>query len=101
MIGQFNSKNAGPGLTSAAEPLLSTDVHSGATAWAEAVFLDRDGVINENRSDHVKSWSEFRFLPGVPEAIRRLTRAGCKVFVISNQAMVNRGIVSHQTVDEV
>ncbi|HYW87487.1 MAG TPA: histidinol phosphate phosphatase, partial [Chloroflexota bacterium] len=33
-----------------------------------AVFLDRDGVINENRDDHVKSWREFRFLPGAPEA---------------------------------
>ena len=29
-----------------------------------AVFLDRDGVINVNRSDHVKSWEEFQLLPG-------------------------------------
>ena len=64
-----------------------------------AVFLDRDGVINENRADHVKSWSEFRFLPGVPEAIARLSRAGVKVFVITNQAVVNRGIVSRRVVD--
>jgi D-glycero-D-manno-heptose 1,7-bisphosphate phosphatase len=65
----------------------------------KAVFLDRDGVINENRADHVKSWGEFRFLPGAPEAIARLSRAGVLVFVITNQAIVNRGLVSRATVD--
>jgi D-glycero-D-manno-heptose 1,7-bisphosphate phosphatase len=58
-----------------------------------AVFLDRDGVISENRPDHVKSWDEFRFLPGAPEAIARLTRSQVQVFVITNQAIVNRQIV--------
>jgi D-glycero-D-manno-heptose 1,7-bisphosphate phosphatase len=65
----------------------------------QAVFLDRDGVINENRPDHVKSWAEFRFLPGVPEAVARLTRDGVKVFVVSNQAVVNRGMASHAGVE--
>jgi D-glycero-D-manno-heptose 1,7-bisphosphate phosphatase len=67
----------------------------------EAVFLDRDGVINENRPDHVKSWSEFRFLPGALEALVRLTRAGLKAFVVTNQAIVNRGMVSPDTVDAI
>ncbi len=67
----------------------------------QAVFLDRDGVINENRMDHVKSWTDFRFLPGAPEAIARLARAGVKVFVITNQAIVNRGVVPQQTVDAI
>ena len=66
-----------------------------------AIFIDRDGVINENRADHVKSWSEFRFLPGAVEAIARLTRAGMRVFVVTNQAIVNRGMVSRSTIDEV
>lgn len=66
-----------------------------------AVFLDRDGVINENRTDHVKSWDEFRFLPGSKEAIKRLTRSGIMVFVITNQAIVNRGMVSNEVVDEI
>jgi D-glycero-D-manno-heptose 1,7-bisphosphate phosphatase len=65
----------------------------------QAVFLDRDGVINENRTDHVKSWAEFRFLPGVPEAVARLTRVGVKVFVVSNQAVVNRGMASRAGVE--
>lgn len=67
----------------------------------KAVFLDRDGVINENRSDHVKNWSEFNFLPGAPEALARLARAGMKAFVVTNQAIVNRGMVSKDAVDRI
>jgi D-glycero-D-manno-heptose 1,7-bisphosphate phosphatase len=67
---------------------------------ARSVFIDRDGVINENRADHVKSWSEFQFLQGAPEAIVRLTRAGLRVFVVTNQAIVNRGMVARSAVDE-
>lgn len=63
-----------------------------------AVFLDRDGVINENRVDHVKSWDEFHFLPGAPEAVARLACAGLKVFVVTNQAVVNRGIVTYEMI---
>jgi len=66
-----------------------------------AVFLDRDGVINENRADHVKSWAELRFLPGAIEAIARLARADVRVFVITNQAIVNRGVVSREVVEEI
>lgn len=66
-----------------------------------AIFLDRDGVINENRADHVKSWAEFRFLPGAVDAVVRLSRAGLRVFVITNQAIVNRGLVPKATVDAV
>ena len=60
------------------------------------VFVDRDGVINHNRSDHVKSWSEFEFLPGSVEALGRLTHAGHRTFVVTNQAVVNRGLVSSE-----
>ena len=66
-----------------------------------AVFLDRDGVINENRPDHVKSWAEFQFIPGAPEAVARLSAAGIQVFVITNQAVINRGIVSRSTIDDI
>ncbi|MGE3268783.1 MAG: D-glycero-alpha-D-manno-heptose-1,7-bisphosphate 7-phosphatase [Chloroflexota bacterium] len=66
-----------------------------------AVFLDRDGVINENRPDHVKSWSEFRFLPGAPGAVARLTRSHVPVFVITNQAIINRRVVPVEVVEDV
>jgi D-glycero-D-manno-heptose 1,7-bisphosphate phosphatase len=65
------------------------------------IFLDRDGVINENRVDYVKSWSEFRFLPGSREAIAKLTQAGHQIVVCTNQAGVARGSISMETVDEI
>jgi len=57
------------------------------------VFLDRDGVINVDSPDYIKSWEAFRFLPGSLEAIARLTRAGLAVIVITNQSAVNRGMM--------
>ena len=65
------------------------------------IFLDRDGVINENRADYVKSWGEFSFLPGSREAIAQLTRAGHRIVVCTNQAGVGRGIILMETVHEI
>ena len=58
-----------------------------------ALFLDRDGVINENRSDYVKSWQEVIFLPGAIEAIRRLNTSEFAIVIVTNQSAVGRGIV--------
>lgn len=65
------------------------------------VFLDRDGVINENRSDYVKSWQEFHFLPEAKEAIARLTNAGHRIIVCTNQACIARGIITVETVEDI
>src|SRR5262249_19711489 len=59
-----------------------------------AVFLDRDGVINYNREDYVKTPEEFVFLPGSAAGAARLTRAGRELFIISNQAGVGKGIIT-------
>jgi len=66
-----------------------------------AVFLDRDGVINEYPGDfkYVTSWEEFRFLPEVGAALKRLTSRRFKLFVISNQAGVGKGEYSQNTLD--
>jgi D-glycero-D-manno-heptose 1,7-bisphosphate phosphatase len=65
------------------------------------IFLDRDGVINENRADHVKSWGEFQFLPGALEALRQLTERHYRIFVVTNQAAVNRGLLTQATLEEI
>ena len=65
------------------------------------IFIDRDGVINENRVDYVKCWEEFRFLPGAREAIAQVTRAGHRVIVCTNQAAIARGLVSVEIVEEI
>jgi D-glycero-D-manno-heptose 1,7-bisphosphate phosphatase len=64
------------------------------------VFLDRDGVINENRDDHVKSWNEFHFIPGSLHAIQMLREAGIPVFVVTNQAAVGRGMLSKSMLED-
>jgi D-glycero-D-manno-heptose 1,7-bisphosphate phosphatase len=58
-----------------------------------AVFLDRDGVINRNAAegDYVKSWAEFRFLPGALEALRLLAALEAPVVVVTNQRGIARG----------
>lgn len=65
------------------------------------IFLDRDGVINRNRADYVKSWDEFEFLPGSRHAIAALTRAGHRIFVVTNQACVGKGLVSATAVEQI
>jgi len=59
-----------------------------------AVFLDRDGVINRRRPDHVKSWAEFEFLPEALEGLREINRMGAPVVVVTNQSAVGRGLLS-------
>lgn len=63
------------------------------------VFLDRDGVINRNRADYVKQWSEFHFLPGTLRAIADLTTAGCQIVVVTNQACVGKGLLTCAELD--
>lgn len=67
------------------------------------VFLDRDGVINEKMPEgqYVRSSAEFRLLPGVPEAIARLNRAGLRVIVVSNQRGVSLGLYTSADVDAI
>lgn len=57
------------------------------------VLLDRDGVINRNLDDYVKTDREFEFLPGALEGLKKLRAAGISVVVISNQAGVGRGLI--------
>lgn len=59
-----------------------------------AIFLDRDGVINEERGDYTFQLADFKILPGVKEALQLLKSAGYLTIVITNQAGISRGIYS-------
>ena len=61
-----------------------------------AVFLDRDGVINEDRDDYVKNLGQLEIFPYAPESIRRLNEAGWPVFVVSNQQGVAKGVIAEE-----
>ncbi|MBU0544879.1 MAG: D-glycero-beta-D-manno-heptose 1,7-bisphosphate 7-phosphatase [Proteobacteria bacterium] len=58
------------------------------------IFLDRDGVINRDSPDYVKSWSEFEFIPGSLDAIKILAEYNYSVVVITNQSIINRKMAS-------
>lgn len=68
-----------------------------------AVFLDRDGVLNERAQEHeyVRSWAEFRWLPGAREAVAALAGAGFVPIVVSNQRGIARGLLSWEDVREI
>ena len=69
----------------------------------KAVFLDRDGVLNQypGDGDYVKSVKDLHILPNVFNAVLRLQKAKFKVFIISNQACVGRGIISQKKLDQI
>ncbi|HZS56228.1 MAG TPA: HAD family hydrolase [Bryobacteraceae bacterium] len=62
----------------------------------KAVFLDRDGVINYKAPEncYVTHWDEMYLYPDVASAIARLNRAGFRVFVISNQRCIAKGLIT-------
>lgn len=62
-----------------------------------AVFLDRDGTINVEK-DYLYRAEELKFIPGAPEAIRRLNQAGYLVVVVTNQSGVARGYYGEEDV---
>lgn len=69
----------------------------------KVIFLDRDGVINEYPGDfkYVTNKREFRFLPGVKKALKKLSQADYRIFIISNQAGVSKGIFSQLDLDKI
>jgi D-glycero-D-manno-heptose 1,7-bisphosphate phosphatase len=58
------------------------------------VILDRDGVINEESQDYIKSESEWIPIEGSIEAISRLCQADYRVVVVTNQSGIARGLLS-------
>lgn len=58
----------------------------------DLIVLDRDGVINEDSVDYIKSPNEWTPLPGSIEAIAELTRAAFTIVVVSNQSGIGRGL---------
>lgn len=66
----------------------------------KAVFLDRDGVINDN-TKHVNKPQDLILYEGVGEAILRLNKAGYMVFVVTNQGGVGSGFMREETLHDI
>ena len=61
------------------------------------VFIDRDGVINRDSPDYIKTVEEFHFLPDSPEAFALLKSHRLSAMVITNQSIIGRGWVAPRT----
>jgi D-glycero-D-manno-heptose 1,7-bisphosphate phosphatase len=65
------------------------------------VILDRDGVINEDSEEYIKSAAEWHAIPDSLEAIAKLNRAGIKVVIASNQSGIARGFFTEQVLAKI
>lgn len=63
------------------------------------ILLDRDGVLNEDRSDFVKSPDELVLIPGAAAAVGRLKAAGHQIAIVTNQSCIGRGIITADTLE--
>lgn len=66
----------------------------------KALFLDRDGVINHDPGDYTMSVEEFVILPTVIDALKLAFDKGYKIFIITNQGGIAKGLYTHETVAE-
>jgi D-glycero-D-manno-heptose 1,7-bisphosphate phosphatase len=67
------------------------------TRQVKLIILDRDGVINYDSDQYIKSPDEWRPIPGSLEAIARLNHAGFRVVVATNQSGLGRGLFDTTT----
>lgn len=65
------------------------------------IILDRDGVINQDSDDYIKSPEEYIPIPGSLEAIARLNHAGYIVMVATNQSGIARGFFDIDTLNRI
>ena len=65
------------------------------------VFLDRDGVLVRDRPGYIRTPEQLELLPGAATAVQRFRRAGWRVILITNQSLVGRGLIGHDTLDRI
>lgn len=70
------------------------------SAQNRAVFMDRDGVINEG-ADKILKPEDFKLLPGAAEAIRKINKAGYLAIVVSNQPNISKGFLTLRNLDRI
>jgi D-glycero-D-manno-heptose 1,7-bisphosphate phosphatase len=66
-----------------------------------AIFLDRDGVIVENRVDYILSWKDIEIFPQALHALSRIETSQYKIIIITNQSAIGRGVLTQAAADEI
>lgn len=68
----------------------------------EFLFLDRDGVLNRQIiGDYVRNWSQWEWLPGVLDAMPLLAKRYKRIFIVTNQQGVGKGLMTQADLDDV
>lgn len=68
----------------------------------KVIFIDRDGVINRDPiGDYIKRWKDFKFLPGVIRALKKLSSRKYQIIIISNQAGIGDGVYPESSLKEI
>lgn len=65
------------------------------------IILDRDGVINEDSDDYIKSPDEWQPIAGSLEAITKLSQNGCQVVIATNQSGIGRKLFTIETLNAI
>ena len=66
-----------------------------------AIFLDRDGVLIENRIDYVRDWSQVKTYPEAIYALSSSAIKNYKVVIVTNQSAVGRGLISLEVAENI
>jgi histidinol-phosphate phosphatase family protein len=66
-----------------------------------AIFLDRDGVLIENKPDYVRDWSQVKMYPDAIRALSLTALKKYKIVIVTNQSAVGRGFISLEAADEI
>ena len=104
--GRLAPAGLAPGVEGAADQVGVCDEVSGHEVSGQAVYLDRDGVLNravvrDGKPYPPSSPDALEIIPGVPEALARLRAAGYRLVVVTNQPDVGRGTMARETVDAI
>jgi len=71
--------------------LIEKDSDIQSKSDVRAIFLDRDGTININEPEYVYKIEDFKFIPNVIEALKKLSETDYKLIIITNQSGIGRG----------
>lgn len=70
-------------------------------AGRPAIFLDRDGVIIENRPDYVRSWDDVAIFPQALRALAAAGRLPRQIVIVTNQSGIGRGLIPQPTAEAI
>ena len=66
-----------------------------------AIFLDRDGVVIENRPTYVRRWEDVEIFPAAVKILSRIASFPYQIVFVTNQSVVGRGIISIDAAQEI